>query len=319
MTSDPPLFRIEVPQRQSGGGWAVTANLSLASKLHPDILGSDSRSRACLVPRNWVRVPNLRSRQYVLMPQNAWPWEGSVGGVRSLCRRLALRAASEISMNRALGVIRMGTTIPPNGRVLGDVLGNVLDEDFENVLDLASQRPSCLVDDRTFVSIGSLSAYRGLSILLSGYAEYRRRGGSFRLVIAGPSRPNFALPDTEGVTVVRSCLKRHEVLAAFHAAAAAVFPSTVEASPIGVLEANVVAQNLVLTGIPGHLDAAERGLWFDRNSWLGLADALCEVESNGREQKEPFDHSSPDEREANRIRWAESLRILLLRSLADDA
>lgn len=307
--TESPTFRLELDGRWSGGGSAVANNLRLAARLHPSVLGFDEGSSLSLIARNWADARLLGSGRYVLMPQNAWPWHGAAAGTRAVARRVALRTVSELSMRRALGVVRIGTAIPPRGRVLGKPLSSVLDEGFETALIRSEAEASPVSDRRTLVSIGSLTTYRGLETLAAAYRLYRQHGGELGLTIAGPGTWPDWVGDQPGLTVVSRELSRSEVLAAFRTAAAVIFPSTVEASPIGVMEAAEVARTLVVSDIPGHREACADAIWFPTHNPQNLAAAMMKIDSTGVEagRTNPRHPYALAARHQRRLEWCQSL------------
>src|SRR5699024_2265315 len=109
------------------------------------------------------------------------------------------------------------------------------------------------------VSIGSGYSYRNLPGLLAGYREYRARGGTTPLLIAGPSGSASAVKDAHAaarglsdVTFVWESVPRTQCLAAMREAAAVILPSRVEASPLTALEACATSPRVVLADIIGN-------------------------------------------------------------------
>lgn len=301
----------------SGGGRALISNLLLASEMYPEVLSCSSRETTVVVARNWAPPRRLASGEFVLMPQNAWPWSGEWRGVAAGSRRGALRAASEVSMHRARGVIRIGSAVPSIGRQLGAPLGNVLDKGFESAL-AQSRGHARLVSGPHFVSIGSLTTYRGVRTLLAGYAEYKRQGGSYGLAIAGPKGRSVQLTEFDGVQWLPVALERPAVLGALRHAAGAVFPSTVEASPVTVLEADACSAEVIVSDIPGHRETCGRARVFASGQAEELAARLVEVEDrHGTGAPEPCDPALVQRRVRMRQDWAAGL-IARLRRCHED-
>lgn len=186
----------------------------------------------------------------ILMPQNAWPWSGHAGHVTNYPRYFALRMLSELSMRRASGVLRIGSSIPPHGRVLNDdPLPNVLDREFENALQ-ESRRVGRQDWRETFVLAGSLAPYRNARIALEALSHLE---GSVRVHLTDdPSRNVPPAPRNVNVSVAH--LSRPSLLYAMREAPAVIFPSLVEASPVALLEAQAVGARIVVSSIPGHCD-----------------------------------------------------------------
>ncbi len=317
MTIATPIYRLHDLGRTSGGGHAVASNLGLAARLHPNVIGSHPESKLTLVPRNWASGKLLRSRRFVLMPQNAWPWSGDVSGVEQRARRSGLRIASEVSLRRAVGVVRLGESIPAVGRVAGPVLGNPLDEGFDVALDKSMGLPGLTHDEPSLVCIGSLTPYRGLSTLFKAYRDYRLAGGSLPLVVAGPGALPRAVSRSvpPGVRVVAQPIPREIVLATLRDAAAAVFPSTVETAPLTLAEANAVSRLVLTSDIPGHSQSLVCGSKFDVGGSSSLAQHLLVAERTWQTIMPPSPASTDQvsRRADARLLWADSLVTQLLR------
>lgn len=256
----------------------MAGNLRFAAKAFPDVLGYDQRSPWTLVPRNWADLSLLRSQRCVLMPQNAWPWAGEGAGARPLARRSALRVASEVSMRSASGVIRIGETIPSIGNVLGSPLPSVLDEGFDAAWERSVETGCEGIDSGGLVSIGSFTTYRGLDSMVDAYRQYRRSGGRLGLTIAGPGSSVIRPSPSPGLVVRRGALPRPRVLKSLREARAVVFPSTVEASPVGVMEADAVARVVLASDIPGHREASARARFFSVGDATELARLFTSVD-----------------------------------------
>ena len=215
-------------------------------------------------------------------------------------------------MLRALGVIRMGDLIPAHGAILGDILPNVLDEQFESALHTATGAPSLVGDGPGFVSIGSLTTYRGIGHLITGYAHYRAMGGTVPLVIAGPGRaPRPRDPRLmDGITLIERSVPRASVLATFLRATAAVFPSSVETTAsITMLEAAATCRTLLASDIPGHRAAPGRTRFYQCDDPLDLAQQLADIERTSL-QLPPMkadDPESSEQRSAARRSWCDDL------------
>ncbi|MFZ4718662.1 MAG: glycosyltransferase [Ilumatobacteraceae bacterium] len=315
MSDRVPTFRVIASARSSGGGHAVAGNIATAARLHPDLLGDDPRSDAAFVTLNWVDPRRVGDRPFALMPQNAWPWSGEVSGVQPRARRWALRAASELSMRRATGVIRISDVIPARRRAVGDVLPNVLDEGFEQALADAEHARPLLEEGPYFASIGSLTTYRGISHLVRGYAAYRDAGGRIPLVIAGPGSVPLrdarrAADITAGVTFVEQHVPRPTVLATFRNATAAVFPSTVEVNaPLTALEAIATCRAVLVSDIPGHRALASGPRYYGTTDADELGRQLLDIDQAQRAAAlpSPTDADEVERRAEVRRAWCDGL------------
>jgi hypothetical protein len=253
----------------------------------PDMFSSVSDPGAILlILRN---VAWLRARRYLILPQNAWPWtRDRTHNAYESRRRVVLRAASEISMRLAVGEVRVGEAIPRRGRSASAVIPSVLDADFERAVD-AALSTKATADSGAIACVGAMDCYRNVERLIEAHTAYRATGGSLRLVLGGkglhvPERP------PPGVSLLNRELKRSELLGLILSAPAVVFPSLVEASPIGALEGLELAGRLALSDIAGHRDVMRRSrprdvLFFDPRSVAAITVALHGLES--------MSHTSP--------------------------
>lgn len=237
-------------EKWSGGGQVVVRNLR-------ETLG-DARPRGAvpLIARNWVTPEELRSGNFILMPQNAWPWNLSTCTAPEVPRVGALRALSSLSLRRARLVIRISEAIPvKNARQSTSVLHNVLDSDYEN---LRISREGADFPQSPFIAVvGSMYSYRNLGRLFLGFHEYRRTGGRLDLYVTGWSpRPGKSLAsgvETSGLHLFPGQISRGKVGSLFSEAAGVIFPAVVEASPITLLEALAVNPNVQVSRIAGHV------------------------------------------------------------------
>lgn len=309
-----PVHRlVYAPPQQtwSGGGKAVLSNLSLVE--------SKVRARAAvIVPRNYVPPQLLVGGNYVYMPQNAWPWSPYSYGREELVRRSALRCASWLGEIRCLALVRMSRAIPPPTRSVPQiVLPNVLDVGFESQL-----RKAQAVQESPFrgkiACIGSIDSYRNLDVLIPAHQRYLREGGSKALRIQGVpgsraylKRIGLQAQRAVGVEFVPRPLPRYWVLAALRDAFSAVFPSLVEASPLGVLEGLVLNGRVYLSDIPGHRDTVDDGLpegqFFDPRQRESIVRALTRAENREPEARLAEGIRTPEQRKARRLEWADEL------------
>ena len=241
----------------SGGGQAFLSNAAFARERHPVLQGSDVD--VPLIPRN-VPIQLGQSRPYLLAPQNAWPWHPVARGAREVWTIARLRAASEWFALRSEGVLRISSAIPSRRAwsPVSPVLHNVLDQGFDEALDQSPLAPVAEVDE-AFVSIGSVHTYRNLPVLLEAFGRYRRSGGTSGLVLVGALGGSTVARQVEAtarrtphVTLVPGPVERAEALRLLADARAVILPSRVEASPLSVLEAVVLNQQVILSDIVGH-------------------------------------------------------------------
>lgn len=285
-----PVYRFDRSGRWSGGGQVFLRNVEHAEQRHEVLRGGP---RAIPIIARNVPAGALPKGPFVLAPQNAWPWTPSFAGLAELRRLAGLRLASEYYFRRAMGVMRISSSIPAINTNSSPVIHNVLDAGFEEALTVSWSTPVPKSVHGAFVSLGSVNSYRNLVNLIRGYGLYRKEGGSRQLWIAGPTGAVKARQEiervvraTDGVTVLWQPLSRPECLAVFRTASAVILPSKVEASPVAALEAAASNPNLVLSRIVGHIEilseygAVPRDSLFDPESPSDVAEKLGVAENN---------------------------------------
>lgn len=290
ITHSAPTYRVDRSGRWSGGGQVFLRNVEHAEKRH-DLLRGDEGSIP-LIARNVPPRGAVPKGPFILAPQNAWPWTPTFSGFSELRRVAGLRFASEVFLRRAIGVMRISSSIPAINPNSSPVIHNVLDTGFEEALNESSDAAVPELAVGAFVSLGSVNSYRNLVNLIRGYKQYREAGGSRRLWIAGPPGSSgarreieLAAGTTSGVTIRWQSLSRPECLAVLRAAAAVVLPSKVEASPVAALEAAASTPNVVLSRIIGHTEilceygAVPRDCLFDPYSPADISNALAIAEA----------------------------------------
>lgn len=306
-------FILSTEGRWSGGGANVLRNLRDICEHRPDVL-TDERSISGWVftARNAAPPRLLRSRKFVLMPQNAWPW--SAPGYRNgrLPTWAALRLASEASLRRAKAVVRIGSVIPraPSGR--DTRIPNVLDLAFEGSLQQAGQITVPEWVSSCFVTVGSVGPYRNLDRLIVAYRDYRLRGGSRELLVIGEPTSHAQtqrLLDhgrrTPGLRLSLRNKDRATILAVMRSSAGVVLPSWIEASPYTPLEAAAVGARLACSQITGNQEtlsaAGVTPIYFEPFSVPSISFALQELEAESL--CVPWPIESPVERERLRVAW----------------
>ncbi len=259
-------------------------NLQFAAQRFPESLSIGPHGRPpYLVARNVAPRQVVRREDFVLMPQNLWAWNGATSGMWEWWWRERLRLASEISIARSLGVLRICGDIPCREKGLGDPLPNVLDGDFEGALQQSVAVPY-LAD--AFVCYGSGISYKNTARLLEAYRLYRTLGGRrpIHLFISPPRQVAIrSLEMSPGCTPHVGQWSRAEVLSGLHSSFAVIFPSMVEASPIAVLESIATGCRLILSDLPSHRSVTRNTVpdecYFPPNSADELANAMLRSES----------------------------------------
>lgn len=275
-----------------------------------------------VIPRNTAPLALLLRGNYILVPQNAWPYARPTGTWRELLRWSLLRVMTELAVYRAKGVLRISSAIPE--RVSrsrhSSVVHNVLDADFERVLQDSRAKPAgCMAD--YILCVGQLTSYKNLERLLAGYGVYSRGGGALRLMIRGERwderyavRIERLAAEMPRVTLEGRPATREEVVGLLRCSAGVIFAALVEASPITLLEALALECPIAVSAITGHLeilDAAGAGdelVTFSPSSVESISRAFWALE---QAQRPRSCITSVQGRSAARQRWtAEMLRFL---------
>ena len=300
-------FHVDRSGRWSGGGGAVLANLDLAERTSRTIGATATAGSIAIVPRNAPTRASVVLGPFVWMPQNALPWAPPAPAERTL--QLRLRAASEVMRARARAMVRISGAIPPlrTGRPTSRVLHNVLDEGFEAAL------PPAAPGHGAFVCAGSAHGYRNLVPLVRGFARYRSTGGRTDLLLqTTPGSPSVEAALAEAASAVpglrvRAGADRRATLSLMAGSAGVVLPSSVEASPMTLLEAQALARPVACSTIRAHDEllgdcGSPR---FDAAEESSVAAALHALDERGGVAPHPL--GDPARRERERARWVASL------------
>lgn len=317
----PTVFHVTSAGSWSGGGKGVLNNYRHAAARHPAI--SFDGGDITLINRNY---PNTGWRgPFLLAPQNAWPWHGPRLGAKEHVKVAALRAASEFAMRKAVGVVRVGRSIPPRGRMHTRLLPNPLDPDFDEQARNIAATPTPQTSPY-LVSLGSINSYRGIEQLLEGYRIYRAAGGELALRVVGGGQQHYLnhvrtlASDIPDVTFSTGSVTRREALRLLHHASAAILPSHVEASPFSLLEAMAVQRNVIASDILGHHDIIPEGVekprLFSHQQPQSLANHLPMTEPSPGLPSTPL--ASTTYREELRVTWGNQL-VQILRDLSEGA
>lgn len=311
-------FTLILPENQlwSGGGSVLNRNLVGLSNTRPSVLSVAEQYRGGIQLVTANRSPRGRN-EIVWMPQNAWPWHYPRARPDELHRIVGLRVASRASAYRAIAMIRIGPMIPASAIMPSSkehtVVHNVLDEAFEdlfrNVLENSIQSSK---SERYFCMVGTIWSYRNVELLLRGYIEYRARGGSIGLRVLGPissasySKKLAALADAAEAKLFPTRLERVEAITQMVGAAAVVFPSSVEASPVSVLEADSLGVHSILSRIPAHEDiVVKRSV--RSCSYFSSASELASCFERAERSDLSVRPRTAGERSATRAEWEEDV------------
>lgn len=303
-----PYFFIDTSGRWSSGGSVVLNNLMLAADASDGLLTSAARPEAIpVIPRNAPTSWAQMSRPFVWMPQNALPWGPPAPAERGL--QLKLRLVSEAVRLRALAMVRISSALPPLMRgKTSPVLHNVLDEAFEAILE-------CLIPEDTgaFMTAGSAHSYRNLSSLAKGYSEYRNAGGKTPMVIqmSSGSPTEEALLASLGAKIAGLDVRgggasRQAVANLMAGARGVILPSSVEASPVTLLEAEAIGVPVACSDIVAHHEMSKSdSIFFDPTEPQSISLALHILDDGPTTLQNAL--SDPAFRHRQRIRWVQEL------------
>lgn len=309
-------FSLAAIGQMSGGGSSLMRNLEEFSRLYPALLGK--QGGIPLVARNWVPLGQLVRSDFVLMPQNAWPWHGHSDFKATVRRRIPLRVLSDLSIARARAVIRIGESVPVSRNAVPGVLPNVLDSGFEEALtELSNPSLTQVSAEGQILCIGSCGAYRGLRDLAKAFDLYRQRGGTLGLMVAGPGCVScqFHPIGSQYIKSLNQTLRRAEVLKLLSTAAVVVFPSSVELSPVTLLEATEISDRVLCSDIPGHHQVEKGVRYFPLGKNDLLANQFLQLEGKARASSEirvfTREAAATKRREKIRQQWFENLKVML--------
>lgn len=301
-------FFIDTSGRWSGGGAVVLNNLRSAAELSDGLLTTSVQSDSIpLIPRNAPTAWRQLLQAFVWMPQNALPWGPPAAGERGLQRKL--RLVSEVARQRAIALVRISSAIPKLARGNSSpVLHNVLDEEFESIL--ANLEPD---NTGAFVAVGSAISYRNLSGLALGYALYRQSGGETPMVIqsSGGTPSEMALllsvsRDTDGLEIRQADADRQGVANLMSGARGLIFPSSVEASPVTLLEAQALGIPIACSNIVAHKELSETdSVFFDPGVTSEIMTSLRTLDASSGSPRHRL--QNPDARSSERTRWTTEL------------
>lgn len=273
-----------VEDRLSGqGGAVVDRNLAVAlSELPPA-----SHADLTLVTKGTVEPSRLvrSGSPFLLLPQNAWVWIPGFRGAKDGARKYALKAMSALSARRSVGVVRISDQIRAFGAPTQPVLPNVLDVGFEDHVsgDLPERADGGPIK---VIAPGSITSYRGSEHVVEACRELRRSGLEIELEIAGPAHNpatvdllKQAAAESSWIRLRAERCPRGEVISSMATSSVTVLSSSVEASPISLLEALAVAPGVVATDIRGHREISDGShdciSWSKDNGAAALAAAIA--------------------------------------------
>jgi glycosyltransferase involved in cell wall biosynthesis len=302
-------FRVDTSGRWSGGGQVVIDNLlgltSAAGPIRP-------AGTVPIVPRNIPTSPRVLAGRFVWMPQNALPWGPPAPAEASLQRKL--RLASRAVAMRATALIRISGAIPAlPDRPTSAILHNVLDSAFDQLAARLAPEPH-----GGFLVAGSAHSYRALPALVEGYRRYRASGGHTGLWVqtspgaaSEESLLRAAEQDTDGLRVVIGGADRPRVLSLMAGSVGVLFPSTVEASPVTVLEAQALGRPIAVSDIRAHREITTNSSYeaFDVRDRDSVAAALHRLDEHGGTAPHPLQDATY--RAARRAAWGDDVSAFL--------
>ncbi len=277
---------------------------------------SDGRGGPLLVPRNFASLPTLWRHDFLLMPQYVIPWTGPWGQPREALRNGGLRVLSDLSAARASGIVRISSAVPHWEGKSSRPVPNVIDPEFESAFAASSGFWTDAAG--AVVCAGSIITYKNLERVLLAFERYKRAGGQLRLVIHGPilaksymdrlRRQAVSLPDVE---LRPGLLKRPYLLASLRDCALALFPAVAEASPIGLLEALCLSEQIAASDIVGHREIASGNLpdthYFDPHDISAIEEVFMKAEHGALGVQPPESLATSARRDETRRQWAATL------------
>jgi len=166
-------------------------------------------------------------------------------------RHRGIDALTAISPAVAAGIDhgRLPADLPV--RVISSLVPDGLDE-----LARSTPRPSWLPAGPYLLFVGQLGPHKGLDVLLTAYARLVK---VFPVALVCLGTPRADTPPIPSSVVVRHNVPHHEVMAAWHSAAAGVVPSVFEAMGQVAVEALLARTPLVATDAGGLADLIRDG------------------------------------------------------------
>lgn len=271
------------------------------------------RTPIYLVPRN-IGPPWVLGHHFLYMPQNALGWSSGSFPNTSFRYMASLRFGTHLFASRAIGIIPIARNVP---RAQIAPLQNVLDAGYDEALSQSTSvsRRSNYVG--AIVAFGPFGGYKNTETLLRGFETYRRQGGTLRLVLIGVAWPSASAPirqavaSAPSVTWQEAWLSRAEMIWVMERAAATVFPSICEASPVTILEALAVGSPVIASDIQAHRDIIHsrqgRVEFFAPRVPDALAQRLANIEA--RPDRVASDIGTTEARRTMRDSWGERLRL----------
>jgi glycosyltransferase involved in cell wall biosynthesis len=301
--------------RWSGGGTAVLNNIRSASEEYPDVFSRrESKDAIALVPRNVPTDVKRLLRPFVWMPQNALSWAPRIPDDARL--QFKLRLATELVSLRTQSMVRIGGSIPPlRAGVTSPILPNVLDNNFEACLAAAEPNSAAA---GAFLAVGPAHSYRNLVPVVRGFRHYRANGGVSRLLIqtsgglpAEETKLKELAAGTDGFELRLRPADRCEVISLMKASRAILLPSSVEASPLTMLEAHAAGIPVACSDITAHRELGDGNeILFHPDSVSDVAETMHCLDDADRMATNPLQDLG--NRSKQRSRWASALAAFLM-------
>ncbi|MGK5678346.1 glycosyltransferase family 4 protein [Actinoplanes sp. URMC 104] len=182
------------------------------------------------------------------------------GGPKSALLTTALRAQRHRGIDAITAISPAVAEGVEQGRLPGDVPVRVISSLVPDGLDelaRSTPRPQWLPAGPYLLFVGQLGVHKGIDVLFTAYERLAASGDAPALVCLGTPRADTP-PIPPGV-VVRHNVAHHEVMAAWHGAAAGIVPSVFEPMGQVAVEALLAGTPLIATAAGGLADMIRDG------------------------------------------------------------
>ncbi|MEV4344631.1 glycosyltransferase family 4 protein [Actinoplanes sp. NPDC049596] len=204
---------------------------------------------------------------------------GQYGRPRAALLTTALRSQRHRGIDALTAISPAVARAVAQGRVPGDLPVKVISSLVPDGLDELARRtprPSWLPDRPYLLFVGALGPHKGIDVLFDAY----RRLGDDKPPLVCIGTPRHDTPPVPEGVIVRHNVPHHEVMAAWHGAAAGVVPSVLEAMGQVAVEALLAGAPLIASRTGGLADMirdGETGLHVPVGDPVWLAAAIVRV------------------------------------------